>query len=160
MVEDDRVNLLRVTMEHMESLTGADTPNPDSAVIRATDEGVTMSGNGANRMRVSGQHSNEVRAVGLMSWGASLDISTGPNLRKSPDPELTVPGAGDYERLLGLHDGLSTGISPSLGGHQDLQATDSTSVSIEYLLAKATFDIPDANRSVSRARHQHVAFIL
>jgi hypothetical protein len=160
MVEDNRVHLLRMSVEYVKSLASADAPDADGAIVRSTDESVAMSRDGSNRVSVASEDANEVGAVRLVSRGPGLDISTRPDLWKTPDSKLAVSGAGDNQRLLGLHNGAAAGISARLGRHQDLQATHSASVPIEDLLTEPPFNIPHANRSIGTTRNEHVAFVL
>jgi hypothetical protein len=148
-IKNDRIHLLRMAVEHMESLASADTPDTDSAVVRSTDQGISIGRDGADRMCVSSQNSNKVRAVRLVGWRTGLDISTRTHLGETPNSKLTVSGTGYDKGLLGLHDGLSTRIPSGFGRHQDLQATDGTSMSVKDLLTESPLNIPDTNGSIS-----------
>jgi hypothetical protein len=138
-----------MAVEYMESLTSADAPDTDGAVIRSTDQSISVGRDGTDGMRVSSQNSNKVRAIGFVGWRTGLDVSTRTNLGESPYSKLTISGTGYDEGLLGLHDGLPTGIPASLGRHQDLQATDGTSMSVKDLLTESPLNVPNTDGSIS-----------
>ena len=93
----------------------------DGCVVAARDEDVSMCCDGADRVRVAAQDPDKVRALGVISGRARLDVPSRSCLGQPPYSQLAVSGPGDDEGVRWHHHRLA--IQTDLSGisrHEDL----------------------------------------
>ena len=160
MIQNHGVHLLSMALEAVLKVACGNLPDTHTAVVRARDERVAMSGDGAYAVVVPTKRADEVWVITVVSWWPSLHDAPVARLWQLPDAECRIARSGDDQRLLGHHDGCAVRGGADLDGFENLQAADRRRVSLEDLKTFARLDVPYSHAAIGGSRDQRVSFVL
>lgn len=131
MVEHNRVDFLCVTLQTVNKIAIGDLPHADSTIVGARDQSVPVGSDGAHRVMMARQRTNEVRIVVIIG-GRRLVVKLGiTRFGQLPHTESGVARSCDDDRLLGHDDRSTVRLCTDLHRLQDDQAADRRGMSLE-----------------------------